>query len=247
MNNRSLPSLPFKRVLLKLSGELFCQKEMLDHLIDQISDLKDQVTFALVVGAGNHMRGQTSPFKNREHSDAIGMMASTLNALFLKAFLEEKGLLASVLSPVRMDGVTQSPTKENIKKAEDAGHIPLFGGGTGLPYLSTDTAAVVYALRFKSCLMLKATKTDGVYTADPQKDPKASFIKHTTYQNMLDQNLTILDHTALVLARDHGLRMRIFNMGRKKGLVSTLHSVPPFTQIDNKVSVCHDQGNGNSP
>jgi len=223
-----------QRFLLKISGELFQDLNALHDLLHQLTQLS-KTCGGIVLGGGNYLRGTQSTFSQREYSDDIGMCGSVLNALFLRAHLKEYGLDSQIFSPLLIEGVTMKPSQQAIDVCLSKHHIPLFGGGIGQPYFSTDTAAVLYALRTKSDVVLKGTKVEGVYDKDPMVHKDARFLPHITSDMFLEKKLTLMDQTAIALARDHHIPLRIFSMKRKKSLVSVLDSVPPFTQIDHRI------------
>ncbi|MEH0002773.1 MAG: hypothetical protein V6Z78_04305 [Holosporaceae bacterium] len=222
-----------KRLLLKLSGETLANTEALSGLLDQVALLQPKIAFAMVVGGGNILRGRQTPYQKiqRTQADAIGMCASILNGLLLQAAAIEAGLCAKVFSFFAMPHMTETLTDKALQQCFDDKAIPIFAGGTGHPYVSTDTAAVLYALRAGCDVLLKATKVDGVFDKDPTTHATAKLLPFLTYEDMMQKPCALFDSAAVALARDYQLPLKIFNAKRHKGLESTLDSVPPFTQI----------------
>lgn len=222
-----------KRVLLKLSGELFLHEDRLAHVLDQLTQLHTAYAFIIVTGGGNILRGQTSRFQEapRALSDDIGMTASVLNALMLKARLCAHKVDAMVISPFSIPGATSLFDQTRALSALAQKKILIVGGGLGQPYLTTDTTGVLTALKLGCPLMLKGTKVDGVFTKDPMKDPHARLLPETSYDTLIQNKLQVLDSTSVVLARDNKLTMRIFNMMKPNSLRHVLEGVPPFTHI----------------
>ncbi len=221
-----------KRVLLKLSGEVLAGEKGFgyhDGVIDTLTDELVAVhklgySLAIVLGGGNIFRGGS--WKNRELNrvvlDSIGMLATVQNALYVAEILVSKGIATEVLSSLAVDKVVDRYSPEAAIKALEAGKICFISGGTGNPYFTTDTAAVLRALEIKADLVLKATKVDGLYTADPKKDPNARFIASASYQECLDQRLGVMDLTAFSLATDHHLPLKIFNISYPNALGKAL-------------------------
>lgn len=218
-----------KRVLLKLSGEVLAGEKGFGYHDGVIETLTDELiavqklgySLAIVLGGGNIFRGGS--WKNSELNrvvlDSIGMLATVQNALYVAEILESKGIATEVLSSLAVDKVVNRYSPQAATTALEAGKICFLSGGTGNPYFTTDTAAVLRALEIKADLVLKATKVDGLYTADPVKDPKAKFIAAASYQECLEKRLGVMDLTAFSLATDHNLPLKIFNISKPGSLV----------------------------
>ncbi len=221
-----------KRVLLKLSGEVLAGEKgfgyhdtVIDTLTDELIAVhKMGYSLAIVLGGGNIFRGGS--WKNRELNrvvlDSIGMLATVQNALYVAEILEAKGFCCEVLSSLAIDKVAERYSPQAAINALEAGKICFLSGGTGNPYFTTDTAAVLRALEIKADLVLKATKVEGLYTADPVKDPEAKFIANATFQECLEQRLGVMDLTAFSLATDHNLPLKIFNIFKPGSLVKAI-------------------------
>jgi uridylate kinase len=211
-----------KRVLLKLSGEVLAGDKgfgyhdaVIDTLTDEIIAVhKLGYSLAIVLGGGNIFRGGS--WKNQELNrvvlDSIGMLATVQNALYVAEILESKGYACQVLSSLAIDKVAKRYSPQDAIKALEEQKICFLSGGTGNPYFTTDTGAVLRALEIKADLVLKATKVDGLYTADPQKDPNAQFIASASYRECVDKRLGVMDLTAFSLASEHKLPLKIFNI-----------------------------------
>lgn len=221
-----------KRVLLKLSGEVLAGDKGFgyhDAVIDTLTDELIAVQklgygLAIVLGGGNIFRGGS--WKNQELDrvvlDSIGMLATVQNALYVAEILESKGYACEVLSSLAIDKVARRYSPQDAIKALQEGKICFLSGGTGNPYFTTDTAAVLRALEIKADLVLKATKVDGLYSADPVKDPQAKFIKKTTFKQCLRKKLEVMDLTAFSLAADQHLPLKIFNIAAPGSLVKAI-------------------------
>ena len=224
---------PFKRILLKVSGELFTSP-LFDHVLDQLDSLHSKVQIALVVGGGNILRGgRSSKFENvpRVFQDQIGMCASLLNGLSLKAHLLSRGLAAHVISSFPLPGVTEIFAQELSESALEGGRFLIFAGGLGQPFLSTDTTAVLSALKIGCDIVLKGTTVDGLYDQDPKQNPSAAFIKKISHNDVLSKNFKMMDGAAMALARDFCLPIRVFNIMKEESLYGVLEGVEPFTHI----------------
>lgn len=221
-----------KRVLLKLSGEVLAGDKgfgyhdaVIDTLTDEIVAVhKLGYSLAIVLGGGNIFRGGSwkNQDLNRVVLDSIGMLATVQNALYVAEILESKGIATEVLSSLAVDKVVNRYSPQAATTALEAGKICFLSGGTGNPYFTTDTAAILRALEIKADLVLKATKVDGLYTADPVKDPEARFIPSATFQECVEKRLGVMDLTAFSLAADHHLPLKIFNIATPESLVKAI-------------------------
>ena len=231
-NVHTQKSIPLgSRLLLKLSGEVFLNATALDHVLDQIVGLQKDYTLHFVVGGGNILRGSSGAFKrsSRLYRDATGMHASVLNALLLKAHLQEKGLTTTVIAPYTVPGAAELFDEKTIATTPC-----IFGGGTGQPFVTTDTAAVLMALKAGCTYVLKGTKVSGVFDADPATHTDAIFLPRLTHSQALEQNLGFMDATALALARDHDLILRVFHIMKKEGVTLAIKGLGDFTDVSEK-------------
>ncbi|MDP2174136.1 MAG: UMP kinase [Candidatus Cloacimonadaceae bacterium] len=228
-------------VMLKLSGEILggakgygFDDEVIDFLTDEIISVKRLgYSIAIVLGGGNIFRGGT--WKNqtldRVTLDNIGMMATVQNALYLAEILTYKNVPAKVFSCLEMDKIVHHYTPQKASKALKKGKICFIGGGTGNPFFTTDTAAVLRAIELKQDIVLKATKVDGLFTADPSKDPKAEFIPSASYSECLKKKLAVMDMTAFSLALENGMPLKIFNIGVPGSLLEAITNPNTGTYI----------------
>ncbi len=206
----------------------------LDFVVDEIKKVYDLgVEVALVVGGGNLFRGvsaQAALFP-RHTADTMGMLATVMNALALSAHLNSRGIPSHVMAafPVgdRVDPFNADRARARLAKKE----ILVFGGGTANPYFTTDTAAVLRALEIGADLLVKATKVDGVYDADPVTIPQAKRYTEITYKQVMDQNLRVMDQTAVALACDNALPMRVLNLNKKDAMLKAMQGAPSGTRI----------------
>lgn len=216
----SAPSV--RRVLLKLSGEVFgggslgIDPDVVNRIAGQIADsVRSGVQVAVVVGGGNFFRGAELSQRGMERSraDYIGMLGTVMNSLALQDFLEKRGIETRVQSAITMGQVAEAYVPRRAIRHIEKGRVVIFGAGAGLPYFSTDTVAVQRALEIKADEVLMSKKgVDGVYTADPQKDPNAKKLDSVTFDDALKQGLRVVDAAAFALCMENGLTMRVFGM-----------------------------------
>lgn len=229
------------RLMLKLSGEILAgpsgfgfDDEVCDRLTEELIELKNiGYSIAIVLGGGNIFRGGT--WKNQSLSrvtlDNIGMLATIQNALYLSEILISKGCGAQVFSSFVLDKVAAHYSAPKVQAALSQGKICFVAGGTGNPYFTTDTAAVLRALELELDIVLKATKVDGLYTADPMQDPNAKFIQDADYQTCLEQRLRVMDLSAFSLAAENAMPIKIFNILKPSNLKAALQDATIGTYI----------------
>ena len=223
---------PCRRILLKLSGEALMGSghESIDPAILErfASDVKDLaaagVQLALVLGGGNIFRGAGLASKglNRVTGDQMGMLATVMNALAMQDQLERLGVRTQVLSALRIDQVCEGYSRQRAVAALEQGQVVLFAAGTGNPLFTTDSAASLRAIEIGADLLIKATKVAGVYSADPVRDPDATFYPRISYDRALREGLQVMDTTAIVLCRDHGMPLRVMNINEPGALLRLL-------------------------
>ncbi len=228
----SMRKLKYKRVLLKLSGEMLMGKkeagldlQMVDSICRQVTKVKDLgVEIALVIGGGNIFRGITSTAKGigRVSADYMGMLATVINALALQECLERLGYFTRVMSAIQIDKVCELFIRRRAVRHLEKGRIVIFAGGTGNPYFTTDTAAALRAIEIDAEILLKGTKVDGVYDADPVKEPKAVMFKRLTHTDILQKNLKIMDATAASLCRENDIPIVVFNLYQRENLLKII-------------------------
>ena len=220
--NKAAAKPAYKRILLKLSGEALMGEghygispDVMSRTAGQIKEVSDLgVQVALVVGGGNIFRGEglARSGMDRVTGDQMGMLATVINALAIQDALERIKVEARVQSAIRINEVCEDFIRRKAIRHLDKGRVVIFAAGTGNPFFTTDSAAALRAVEIGAELLLKATKVDGVYTADPLKDKKAKKYSELSYDQVLDQRLAVMDQTAIVLARDHKIPLRVFNM-----------------------------------
>lgn len=213
---------PVRRILLKLSGEALMgpdsfgyHAETLAGFVDQIREVTALgVQVGIVVGGGNLFRGATGALAgmDRATADSMGMLATVMNALALKDALEAVGMGVRVQTAVSIGHVGEPFERDAAIRHLQAGHVVIFGGGTGNPFFTTDTASALRGAEIGADLMLKATKVDGVYTADPKKDPKATRYETLSFDEAIARNLGVLDTAAFALCREQKLPLAVFSI-----------------------------------
>lgn len=212
-----------KRILLKLSGEALMNSSsgssidatIVKRLATEIKELCDAgIEVGLVIGGGNIVRGAQTAGEglNRVTGDQMGMLATVINALAMQDALEHLGQPVRVMSAIKINQVCEDYIRRRAVRHLEKGRVVIFAAGTGNPFFTTDSAASLRAIEINAQLMIKATKVEGVYSADPQKDPNAKFYSRLTYDEALDQRLNVMDTTALVLCRDNNVPMRVMNV-----------------------------------
>jgi len=215
----------FHKVVIKISGEFLAGEKgfgidldtVNDLLLDIISIKKLGFSIGIVIGGGNFFRGlsETGDHLPRFTADNIGMLATIQNALILSSLLEKKNYSTEIYSAIQVDKVAKFYTPNRALTSLNEGKICFFCAGTGNPFFTTDTAAVLRAIELKCNLVLKGTKVDGVFTADPMKDKNAKFIEDITFDDVLAKKLNVMDMTAFSLARDNKMPIKVFNITKK--------------------------------
>jgi uridylate kinase len=214
--------MPYQRILLKLSGEALMGQgaygidpEVIQRLASEIHAVVEQgVQVGLVIGGGNILRGAglASQGMNRVTGDHMGMLATVINALAMLDAIEQAGTACRVMSALSMDQVCESYTSRKAIAHLEQGCVVIFAAGTGNPFFTTDSAASLRAIEIGADIMLKATKVDGVYSADPVTNPDATLYQRISYDEALARKLGVMDATALVLCSEHNMPMRVFNI-----------------------------------
>lgn len=215
----------YKRILLKLSGEALLGKQsagvdpnVANYIAGEIKSLSEfHIQLGIVIGGGNIFRGIEASAKgmDRTTADYMGMLATVINSLALQSALEERGLPTRVQSSIEMREIAEPFIQRRAIRHLEKGRIVIFAGGTGNPYFSTDTAAALRAVEMRADVIMKATKVDGVYNADPVKDKTAVMFNKISYIDVLTKNLKVMDATAISLCRDNLLPIIIFNLQKK--------------------------------
>jgi len=215
----------YQRVLLKISGEVLAgdqgygiDPKVIEAVATEIKDIHDLgVEVAIVIGGGNIFRGLAASAGGMERSSAdyMGMLATVLNALALQNTLERKGVFTRVQSAIEMRQLAESYIRRRAIRHLEKKRVVIFAGGTGNPYFSTDTAAALRAMETGAQVILKGTKVDGIYDADPMKHPKAKRYDELTFFQVIEKDLRVMDSTAVTLCMDHSLPLIVFNLKEK--------------------------------
>lgn len=219
----------YRRILLKLSGEALMgdldfgiSPKVMSFVAGELKSVVEAgVQVALVVGGGNIFRGEglARAGMDRVTGDQMGMLATVINALAIQDSIERVGLEARVQSAIRINEVCEDFIRRRAIRHLEKGRVVVFGAGTGNPFFTTDSAAALRAVEIGADLMLKATKVDGIYTADPKKDKTATRYDELTYDEALDRRLAVMDQTAMVLCRDNQKELRVYDMDRPGALM----------------------------
>ena len=212
----------FKRILLKLSGESLMGKqgygidaERLEDYARQIKEIQEMgVQIGIVIGGGNIFRGLTGSQKgfDRVKGDQMGMCATVINSLALSSALGAFGVKSKVMTAIRMEPIGEFYSKWKAVEALEDGYVCIFSAGTGNPYFTTDTGSSLRGIEIEADVMLKGTRVDGVYTADPEKDPTATKFTEITYDELYNKGLKVMDLTATTMCKENNLPIYVFNM-----------------------------------
>ncbi len=233
----------YKRILLKLSGEALLgdQKngepfdpkilEQYAHDIKSVTDLGVQV--AIVIGGGNIYRGMNEADSGieRAHGDYMGMLATVINAMAMQAMLEKIGVYSRLQSAINMEQVAEPYIRRKALRHLEKGRVVIFGAGTGNPYFTTDTAGSLRAIEMKADVILKGTRVDGIYNADPEKDPTATRYEKLSFQECINQNLKVMDMTAFTLCMENNLPIIVFNVNTQGNLLQVIQGMNVGTLV----------------
>ncbi|MBC2709916.1 MAG: UMP kinase [Desulfosarcina sp.] len=232
----------FKRILLKLSGEALMGDQdfgicpsMLSYVAEEVRAVVDlDVQLAIVVGGGNFFRGvAASSFgMERTSADHMGMLATVLNSLALQDALEKRGIQTRVQTAISMHEVAEPYILRRALRHLEKGRVVIFAAGSGNPYFTTDTAAVLRAKEIHAQILLKATKVNGLYDSDPERNADARFIKTISYMEVLERQLKVMDMTAISLAMDNQLPLMVFNLKEKGNIRKVVNGEDVGTTID---------------
>ena len=223
----------YNRILLKLSGESLqgaqrygLSPEVLQSYAEQIkAAAATGVQIGIVIGGGNIFRGLQGAKKgfDRVKGDQMGMLATIINSLALHSALEDNGVKAKVLTSIRMEPIGEYYSKAKAIEYLEAGYVVIIGGGTSNPYFSTDTASALRGIEIEAEVMFKGTRVDGVYTADPEKDPTATKFDKITFDEVYNRDLKVMDMTAFTLCKENGLDIIVFDMDTEGNLAKVLN------------------------
>lgn len=222
----------YRRILLKLSGESLMgaqqygidQVRLNDYAEEIAALVKDGVQVGIVIGGGNIFRGLSGASKgfDRVKGDQMGMLATVINSLALNSALKSHGIVSRVMTSIRMEPVGEYYSKEKAVEALSRGEVVIISGGTGNPYFTTDTASALRGIEIEADVMLKGTRVDGIYTADPEKDPQAVKFDSISFDEIYKRNLRIMDLTATTMCNENNLPILVFNMDKKGNLLKVM-------------------------
>ena len=222
----------YKRILLKLSGEALMgdRNYCIDpnRLADYAEEIKNIINkgieVAIVIGGGNIFRGLAgaSNGMDRVQGDYMGMLATIINGLALQSALEESSVQTRLLTSIEMKQIAEPFIKRRAVRHLEKGRVVIFGGGTGNPYFTTDTAAVLRAIEINADVIIKGTRVDGIYTSDPEKDPSAIKFENITFKDVMSKDLKVMDMTAFTLSEENDLPIIVFDMNKKGNLMKVI-------------------------
>ena len=222
----------YGRVMLKLSGEVLAgdrgfgiEPSVVDRLTEEIKAVYQMgVSLGVVIGGGNIVRGALASRQgmDRVQADYMGMLATVINALAVQDLLEAKGVDTRVMTAIRMEEIAEPYIRRRAMRHIEKGRVVVFAGGTGNPYFSTDTAAVLRAIEMEADVVIKATKVQGIFTADPAKDPAAEFIPAITFQEVMTRELAVMDASAVSLCKENGLPIIVLNLEERGAVTSAI-------------------------
>ena len=222
----------YRRVLVKLSGEALAgergfgiEPAVVDRLTDEIRSIAEMgVSLGIVIGGGNIVRGSMASRQgmDRVQADYMGMLATVINALAVQDLLETKDVQTRVMTAIRMEQIAEPYIRRRAMRHMEKGRVVIFAGGTGNPYFSTDTAAVLRAIEMEADVVIKATKVQGVYSADPHKDPEAEFIPSITFQEVVARELGVMDAPAVSLCKENGLPIIVLNLEERGAVAAAI-------------------------
>jgi len=235
-------NIKYKRILLKLSGEALMGEQsygidpaIIDRTATEVVELvKHGVQVAIVIGGGNIFRGVSlaASGMDRSTADHMGMLATVINSLAIQDGLERHGLQVRVMSALPIHSVCEDYIRRRAIRHLEKGRVVVFAAGTGNPFFTTDTAASLRGVEINADLVMKATKVDGVYTADPEKDPSATLYAHLNYDEVIKNKLAVMDTTAIVLCRDNNIPIRVSNMNKPGALLRVVSGEAEGTLVD---------------
>ena len=233
----------YNRILLKLSGESLAGEsgrglatEVLDSYAQQIKKaVEGGVQIGIVIGGGNIFRGLQGVGRgfDRVKGDQMGMLATIINSLALQSHLESIGVKTKVLTSIRMEPIGEYFSKAKALEYLEAGYVVIIGGGTSNPYFSTDSASALRGVEIEAEVLLKGTRVDGIYTADPEKDPTATKFEHITFDEVYSKGLKIMDLTAFTLCKENNLSIIVFDMDTEGNLQKVLEGEECGTLVHN--------------
>ena len=232
----------YKRILLKLSGEALMgtrqygiDPERLAEYAHDVKEITDKgVEVAIVIGGGNIFRGMSGESNgiDRVQGDHMGMLATVINGLALQSALEMAGVPTRLQSAIKMNEVAEPFIRRKAMRHLEKGRVVIFGGGTGNPYFTTDSAAVLRAIEIEADVILKGTRVDGIYNADPEKDKKAVKFDHISFDDVLRKGLKVMDTTAFTLSQENKLPIIVFDMNKRGNLLKVISGENIGTKVN---------------
>ncbi|MGO5158999.1 MULTISPECIES: UMP kinase [unclassified Bilifractor] len=228
-----------KRLLLKLSGEALAgdkktgfDEEVVTGVAKQVRKLVDDgFQIGIVIGGGNFWRGRSSKNIDRTKADEIGMLATVMNCIYVSEIFRSQGMMTSVLTPFEIGGITKLFSKDRSNKYFAHNMVVFYGGGTGSPYFSTDTTAVLRAIEIDADELLLAKAVDGVYDSDPKSNPNARKYDEVSIQEVIDKQLQVVDMTASILAKENRMPMVVFGLDGEDSIVNAAHGKITGTRV----------------
>ncbi len=231
----------FHRILLKISGEFLMgdleyglDVKTIDRIAEEVKGIRDfGIEVCIVIGGGNIFRGVSAAAygMHRAAADNIGMLATVMNSIAFQNSLERLGVDTRVMSAIHMPSVCEPYIQRRAMRHLDKGRVVICAAGSGNPYFTTDTAAVLRALETNCETFIKATKVDGVYDSDPVKNPSAAFLEKLSYDEVIDRNIKVMDHTAITLAKENNIPMIVFSLKEKGNLEKVLLGTGRYSLI----------------
>jgi uridylate kinase len=217
----------YKRILLKLSGESLAgthqfgisSDKLFQYAVEIKSLVEEGIEVAIVVGGGNIFRGAEGLSIDRVQGDHMGMLATVINGLALQSALEENQTPTRLMTAVKIDEIAEPFIRRRAIRHLEKDRVVIFGAGTGNPYFTTDTAAVLRAIEIKADVIIKGTRVDGVFSSDPEKNPKAEKFEKISFEEVYSKNLSVMDMTAFTLCKENKLPIRIFNINKTGNLL----------------------------
>lgn len=239
MNQKGRPE--YRRVLLKLSGEALAgdqgfgiEPSVVDRLTNEIRTIHEMgVSLGVVIGGGNIVRGALASQKgmDRVQADYMGMLSTIINALAVQDLLERKQVETRVMTAIRMEEIAEPYIRRRAMRHMERGRVVLFAGGTGNPYFSTDTAAVLRAIEMESDVVIKATKVQGVFTSDPVQNPDAEFLPEVSFDEVMTRRLAVMDAAAVSLCRENGLPIIVMSLEEPGAVAAAVRGEPVGTLV----------------
>ena len=246
-DQENTPSPKYNRVVLKLSGESLSRAGERGISMEEVAGISHQISqaqqlgceIAIVCGGGNILRGAQFKEKNVSIQEAtahyMGMLATVINGLALQDALESLGCDTRLMTAIKMDGVAEAYIRRRAHRHLEKGRVVILASGTGSPFVTTDTAAAQRALELEADVVLKATRVDGVYSDDPERNPHAVLYRELNYSQVLEQNLRVMDHTAITQCMEHGMPLLVFNFKRNGNIERAVNGEAVGTYISSEV------------